>query len=62
MLYVIRERKVLCASSVSVSSGSNPVLFVLLQYILLCSVMYKYISLEEKEIFPFQDLEISVWD
>lgn len=59
--FVIRERKVPCAS-VSVSSRSNPVPLVLLQYILLCSVMYKYISLEEKEIFPFQDLEISVWD
>lgn len=60
MLYVIRERKVLCATSVSVSAKSNPVLLVLLQYILQCSVMYKYITSEEEEIFPFQDLYVSV--
>lgn len=59
MLYVVREEKVLCATSVSISSRSNPVL-VLLQYSLQCSGMCKYISSEEKEIFPFQDLDVSV--
>lgn len=60
MLYVVREEKVLCTTSVSISSRSDPVLLVLLQYSLQCTGMCKYISSEEKEIFPFQDLDVSV--